>query len=86
MFGFPILKTPLRFSDVDVIAIPSTLPPQRGGEMKDPGNEVASEHATTSTLHLVGYNIQFLQAIHSFYLMLEIESGKPLKQRIRHNC
>ena len=51
MFGFPILKSPLRFSDVEVIAIPATLPPERGGEMKDPGNEVASEHATTRTLH-----------------------------------
>ena len=86
MFGFPILKSLLRFSDVEVIAIPTTLPPRRGGEMKDPGNEVASEHATTCTLHLAGYYIQFLQAILTFYLILETESGKPLKQEIQHNC
>ena len=74
------------FSGGEVIAIPATFPSQRGGERKDPGDEVASEHATTCTLHLVGFYIQFLHAVLSFFLMLEIESGKSLKQTIQQNC
>ena len=82
MVGFPILKSPFclfLYPMEKLSQFQQLFHPKGVGREKTPGDEVASDYATTCTLHLVGYYIQFLQAVLFFYLMLEIESGKSLK-------